>query len=150
MHDADDGRGEPRVIRDLIAIRDTVASAFSITLTDGDFEYGRDEIVHVFLHETCHAAVSALVPWIHRLDEEEHTALDEILARLVEETIGLSLGLPAHTPEEQVRELVRYPVAISIDQYLHLRNDWRERYWPERDLKGMARCVLDHLRHSRR
>ncbi|NLU41051.1 MAG: hypothetical protein GXX08_02480 [Firmicutes bacterium] len=50
-----------------------------------------------FLYEACHAAVLRCVPWIDDLDEDEHTALDEVLARLLETEVADLIGLFAHS-----------------------------------------------------
>lgn len=81
-----------QIIDELLHIIQQIESALDIQLTGQDFADGRNEIVHIFLHESCHAAVSRIAPWIHDLEEHEHTALDEILARLLESTIGSQLN----------------------------------------------------------
>jgi predicted Zn-dependent protease len=82
------------------------------------------------------------------LEESDHTALDEILARLLEEKIGLALGLAVHTSEEQVRELMHYPVKITVEQYEHLRRKWQQQYWPAKDVGRMATYTLNYLRRK--
>jgi hypothetical protein len=137
-----------KLLAELRAIVRQIESALDLRLKDQDFAHGQEEILHVFLHEACHAAVCHAVPWIHDLDERAHTALDEILARLLEEEIGLALGLFVHTPEEPVRELARYPVAITVEQYEHLHRRWRQHYWPGRDVEGLATYALGYLRRE--
>ena len=90
--------------------------------------------------------VSNRLPWIHELGESAHTALDEVLARLLEEEIGLTLGLAVHTSEEQVHELRRYPVNITVEQYEHLQRQWQQTHWPAKDVEGMATYALNYLR----
>jgi hypothetical protein len=135
-----------KLFGELEAVIQQIESALNVRLTDEDFADGREELLHVFTHEACHAAVSHRIPWIHELDEQDHTVLDEVLARLLEERIGLALGLYVHSPEEHVRELSRYPVEITVEQYEHLYAEWRRRYWPARDLEGMASYALSYLR----
>jgi len=135
-----------KLLDDLTNIIREIESSLSVHLTDEDFRDGRDETVHIFLHEACHAAVSNCAPWIHELDDSDHTALDEVLARLLEEKIGLLLGLAVHTSEEQVRELRHYPVSITVEQYERLRREWQQKYWPARDVEGMATYTLNYLR----
>jgi len=138
-----------RILDDLIAAAQQIETALDLRLTDEDFADGRDEILHVFVHEACHAAVYHCVPWIRELEARDHTALDEILARLLEDRMGIALGLPVHSTEEHVAELMRYPVAISAEGYEHLRRKWRRRYWPDRDVAGMAEYVLGYLARER-
>ena len=137
-----------KLLDDLAAIIRQIESALGLRLTDQDFADGREEVLHVFLHESCHAAVSHAAPWIHDLDDRDHTALDELPVRLLEEEIGRALGLFVHTPEEQVRELARYPVMMTVEQYGHLRRRWREAYWPAQDIEGMATYTLAYLRRE--
>lgn len=137
-----------KLFDDLTNIIREIESALGVHLTDENFKDGRDEIVHIFLHEACHAAVSNCLPWIHELDDSDHTALGEVLARLLEEEIGLALGLAVHTSEEQVRELMHYPVRITVEQYEHLRRKWQQQYWPAKDIAGMATYTLNYLRQK--
>ncbi len=134
-----------KLLDDLGNILRKIEATFDVHLTDENFADGRDEIVHVFLHEACHAVVSSRVSWIHGLDDSDHTALDEVLARLIEEKIGLVLGLAVHSSEEQVHELLHYPVKITVEQYEHLREKWQKQYWPARDIEGMAMYALNYL-----
>ena len=137
-----------KLINDIANILREVESVLGMQLTDEDFADGRDEIVHIFLHEACHAAVSNRVPWIHELNDNEHTVLDEVLARLLEGEIGLGLGLTVHTPEECVRELRHYPVKITLEQYECLQAEWQQRYWPLKDIEGIATYALIYLRQE--
>jgi hypothetical protein len=123
-------------------------SAFGVNLTDEHFEDGREEILHVFLHETCHAVVAASVPWIHDLPEQEHTALDEVLARLLETELGGAMGFHVHSVDEHVRELSMYGVEIPADLYQWLQEEWREHYSAAGNLVGMAGFALEALRRA--
>lgn len=114
-------------------------------MEDVDFVDGREEIVHVFLHEACHAAISNKVPWIHDLIDEQHTVVDEVLIRLLENKICLILGMPAHSSEEHVRELEMYYVEITVEQFEHLNKQWQQQCEPRKDLEGMGYCILNHL-----
>lgn len=134
-----------KLLDELTAIVGQLESKLDVHLTDDDFADGHDEIVHVFLHEACHAALSNRVPWIHNLTDEQHTALDEVLARLLEDRMSSLQGLPTHTPEQHVRELGMYPVRITAKQYEHLRTAWQQQYGPTKDLAGMATYTLNHL-----
>jgi hypothetical protein len=93
------------LLKTLNNINTMIEATLVIELTDEDFADGREEIEHIYFHEACHAAISHCVPWIHTLDEEEHTAVDEIMARFLELEIGQSFGMPVHTSQEHVDEL---------------------------------------------
>ena len=134
-----------KLLGELAEIIQRLEAEMDVRLTDKDFADGRNEIIHVFLHEACHAAVSNSVSWIHDLPDEQHTALDEILARLLENQMSLLLGHSAHTPEEHIHELSMYPVKIMIEQWNYLSTKWKQRYGPKKDLEGMARHALKCL-----
>lgn len=138
-----------KLLDDLADIVREIESALGVHLTDQNFKDGRSEIVHIFLHESCHAALSKCVPWIHDLDDNAHTALDEILARLLEEKTAIALSLTPHSSMEQVRELSHYPVEITVGQYEHLQGECQKRYWPTKDIEGMARYTIDYLNLER-
>jgi hypothetical protein len=129
----------------LKAILARVEAELGVRLTDDDFAAGREEIEHILLHEACHAAVANRAPWVRDLPEEQHTAMDEVVARLVEDSLATQLGLLAHTPEEHVKELLRYPIEITVEQYEHLRTQWQQHYGPYQDLSGMANYVLKYF-----
>lgn len=110
-----------KLLDDLTAIVEQVDSALIIRLTDKNLADGQDEMLHVLLHEACQAAVANSVPWIHEPDDGDHAALDQVLARLLEEEMGLAPGLPIHRADEQVEELARYPVVTTVEQWEGLR-----------------------------
>ncbi len=119
---------ELRFLSELEDIVQRIESVVGIHLDDGDFAGAREEIIHVLLHEACHAAVASCVPWIRDLDESEHTALDEILARLLEVEIGTSLGLFVHSADEHARELAMYGIQVSVETLRSLQKQWRQQY----------------------
>ena len=144
------------LLAELAVIAEQVQVELGVRPTEDDWADAREELVHVFLHEACHAALSNAAPWIHDLPDEQHTAVDEVVARLLEDHMARRLGLYAHTPRQHVRELEMYPVRISVDQYAHLAAMWKAPYGPGKDLDGMARYVWrllfpkakDHTLHA--
>lgn len=137
-----------KLLSDLEGIVQQVESAVGVDLDDDNFAYGRDEIIHVFLHEACHAAVSRCVPWIDELDDSEHTALDEILARLLETEIANLVGVDAHSSAEHAQELSMYGIAITTELFTRLQEEWQRSYWPTRDILGMASFAREELRSA--
>jgi uncharacterized protein (DUF952 family) len=137
------------LLDNLSNINKVIEATLMINLTEDDFSDGREEIEHIYFHEACHAAITHCIPWIHTLDEEEHTAVDEIMARFLEVEIGQSFGMPVHTPEAHVQELRLYPVNITMAGFEHLMGVWEAYFWPNKDLAGMATYVLTYLRHRR-
>ena len=133
-----------KLLDEIAEIVEQIESELDVHLTDEDFAGGHDEIVHIFLHESSHAALSNRVPWIHNLTDEQHTAVDEILARLLEDHISSLMGLPVHTPQQHVHELGMYPVRITVEQYEHLRTVCNS-YMADKDLEGMATYTLNYL-----
>ena len=91
------------------------------------------------------AAVSGCAPWIQDLNEEEHTAVDEIIARLLENEISSRFDPSSHTLEEHISELAMYSIRISSGQFAHLCSEWNRKYWSERDLAGMAGYIHGFL-----
>ncbi len=134
------------LFEDLAAIKTKLERTLEIVLNDEDFVGGREEVIHIFLHEACHAAISHAAPWIHDLAGEEHTAVDELMARFLEKEIGKSLGLFVHSTDEYIQELQRYPVDVTKDNYAYLNIIWESYFWPRKDLPGMATFVLAFLR----
>lgn len=134
-----------KLLDELANIIHRLEAEMDVRLTDEDFADGHQEIIHVFLHEACHAAVSNSVSWIHDLSDKQHTALDEILARLLENQMSILLGYSTHTPQEHIHELSMYPVKIKPKQWEYLSKQWKQRYGPKKDLGGMAKHVLDYL-----
>ena len=64
-----------KLLDEIAEIVEQIESELDVHLTDEDFAGGHDEIVHIFLHESSHAALSNRVPWIHNLTDEQHTCL---------------------------------------------------------------------------
>jgi len=65
----------------------------------------REEILHVVIHETCHTAISHAAPWVNALPDTQHTAVDEIAARVLETEVSEQQSLYAHSVESHAREL---------------------------------------------
>ena len=131
-----------KVLEELNNILSTIENAMQIELKDDDFVVGRDQLLHIFLHEASHAVVTNQVKWIHELDEDKETAVDEILARFLDDDFVKILGMASHTIAEHVNELSKYPVQISENEFSKLKDIWRKVYFPERNVEGMAKELL--------
>ncbi|MBG0787678.1 MAG: hypothetical protein H0S79_21525, partial [Anaerolineaceae bacterium] len=94
-------------------INKAIGTTLDIELTDRDFADGREELLHIYCHEACHAALAHSVPWLKDLPEKEHTLVDEVLARLLEKEFAPRLGLYLHSDEEFLVELSMYPVEVE-------------------------------------
>jgi uncharacterized protein (DUF952 family) len=134
------------ILIDLAKTDATVETLLEIELKAEDFAAGKEEIEHIYLHETCHAALAHTVPWLAGLSEAEHTAVDEIMARLLEKEIAPKLGLFTHSDDEFLDELKMYHVDLDRGTYDEFSSVWESQFWPARDLPGMARYVLTVLR----
>jgi hypothetical protein len=110
----------PKLQADIAEANRGVESVFGISLRGED----QEEILHVFLHEACHAAVSKASPWIHDLPEDQHTLIDEIAARLLEAEIASRLGLYTHSIDEHVEELAFYGFTVPTESYRSLVEAW--------------------------
>lgn len=136
---------ELELVDSLSAILNHVEAALDLQLTSDDLQEGYPDIAHVFLHEVCHAALAHAAPWVIDLPGEQHTAVDEVVARLIEDEMASSLGMFVHSPKQHVHELGGYPVRITVTQYGHLRDKWKGQYGPAKDPEGMARYALHYL-----
>jgi uncharacterized protein (DUF952 family) len=132
----------------LAQIRDVVGAGLDIDLTEQDFTDVREELQHIYCHETCHAALAHQVPWLRDLPEDEHTMVDETLARFLEKVFAPRLGLFLHSDEEFLVELSMYPAAFEREAYLSLSAVWKSTFWPRKNLAGMAVHTLLTLRHG--
>jgi uncharacterized protein (DUF952 family) len=132
----------------LAQIRDVVGAGLDIDLTEQDFVDAREELQHIYCHEACHAALAHLVPWLEDLPEDEHTVVDETLARFLEKVFAPQLGLFLHSDDEFLVELSMYPAALEREAYLRLSSVWESTFWPRKDLAGMAVHTLLTLRHG--
>ena len=139
---------EETLLESLARINREVETTLNIELTDRDFTDGRDELLHIYCHEACHAALAHCVPWLGELPEGEHTLVDEVLARLLEKEIAPRLGLYLHSNEEFLVELSMYSVEIAQESYERLSAAWDADFWPRHDLAGMAVHALMTLRHG--
>jgi hypothetical protein len=134
-----------KLFDDLAAILGHVEAELDLRLTDDDLADGVDDVAHVFLHEVCHAALAHAAPWVLDLPEAQHTAVDEVAARLIEDQMATQLGLLVHTPRQHVHELSGYPVHITVEQYTHLHDVWQTQYEPGQDVAGLAKHALHCL-----
>ena len=139
---------ESALLESLARIDAEIGSALGIRLTEQDFANGRDELLHIYCHEACHAALVHSVPWLAKLPEEEHTLVIEILVRLLEKEVAPSLGLYLPSDEAFLVELSMYPVGLKRETFRQLCAVWTAAFWPRRDLAGMAVHALLTLRHG--
>ena len=136
----------PKLHADIEAAIQAVESTFGISLHDENFRgEDREEILHVFVHETCHAAVSQASPWIHDLPEDEHTLIDEIVARLLEAEIAAQLGLHTHSIDEHVEELTFYGFTVPTESYRTLVETWKTLPHTAEGIDRLAYVVRDTL-----
>ena len=139
---------ELTLLEGLTQINEVIGSALGMRLTEQDFADGRDELLHLYCHEACHAALAHDIPWLTDLPEEEHTVVDETLARLLEKEFAPPLGLFLHSDEEFLVELSMYPVDLERETFRQFGEVWASTFWPRRDLAGMAVYALQTLRHG--
>ncbi|MDI6825277.1 MAG: hypothetical protein QME93_12525 [Bacillota bacterium] len=138
---------KPRVLDEMASVVTRLKEDFHLSLTDEDFAFARDELLHVFLHEACHAALYRAIPWLLRLHDDEHVLIDEVLARILESDLAPAFGLTPHTVEEHMEEFSRYDLKfpLSAEQYVHLADVWRERYGASRDVAAFAEYARKYL-----
>jgi uncharacterized protein (DUF952 family) len=143
-----DNPSKKSILNDLHKIDRFIETLLGIELMAEDFAAGKEEIEHIYCHEACHAALAHCVPWVAELPEQEHTAVDEIMARLIEKEVAPELGLFTHSDKEFLEELAMYPVDLDWEAYNELLSVWQAQFWPARDLPGMARYVQTVLRYG--
>ena len=120
------------------AIR-SVENVYGVNLRDESFRReDREEIVHVLVHEACHAVILQAFPWIHDLPEREHTLVDEVAARFLEGEIARRLGLHRHSIDEHGEELSFYGFAVPPEALASLAEQWEGL---SRDSDGVDRLV---------
>jgi len=118
-----------------------IEASFGVRISDEELLGDMPHVVHVLLHEACHAA---LARHVGRIAETDHPAWDqaiEVVAQIMEGEVAAGLGLPLHPPEEHVREIQALGMAkeLAPTHYEHLRRRWKEAYAPRKDLEGMLR-----------
>ena len=133
----------------LKSISNVIETALSIKLSQKDFDKGRAELLHVYLHETCRAAIVHCLPWINDLQDTEYNAIDEVMVHFLESEISSSLGLSIHSDPVFLVRLKRDAVFLDQVNFEHLKAVWQAYFWQKRDLEGMASYVLTILRHGR-
>ena len=133
----------------LCEIKHAVEAEIAIHLTEDDFADGRAEIEHIYFHEACHAAVAHCVPWVHTLNEKEHTALDELMARFLEVEIGKNTGMFVHKRQQNsLKSCGDIRWRSLAEAFEHLTDVWENHFWPMKDLAGMAAYTLAFLQHG--
>ncbi|MBE3518750.1 MAG: hypothetical protein IMW97_00400 [Firmicutes bacterium] len=103
-------------------------------------------MIHVFLHEACHALFYR-IPWLKELHDQEHALIDEVLARILESDLSPLFGLTPHTIEEHVEELSHYDLKFRVtkENLEHLAAAWNKEYKRSRDLTGFAEYTRKYL-----
>lgn len=136
------------ILEKMTQINGLIAATLGIELTDEDFADGREQLLHIYCHEACRAALVHCVPWLRDLPEREHILVDEVLARLLERELSPRLGLYLPSDAEFLVELSMYPVQIDRIIYEGFNSVWESVFWPHKDLAGMAVHILMTLRHG--
>jgi hypothetical protein len=131
-----------KVLDEFQNIVDTIENTMQIKLKDEDFVIGQEQMFHIFLHETSHAVITNQARWVHDLEEEKEIAVDEILARLLDDELSQIIGLHHHSITEHVDELSKYPVQITIEEFARLKEKWQRFYFPNKNVEGMANELL--------
>jgi hypothetical protein len=127
------------------AIR-TVQAAYDIDLQETVFRpEHREEVLHVVIHETCHTAISHSAPWVNTLPDNEHTAVDEIAARVLETEISEQLSLYVHSVEGHVRELGNYGLDIPVDTLGDIFSVWTSLPHTKAGIESLCKHIRETL-----
>ena len=132
----------------LARIKGIFETKLGVSLTDADFAEGHADVERISLHEACRTAVSHCVPWLQALGEDEHNAVNALMARFLEVALGADTGMSIRSTAEFLEELNRGLVAVSPEALEHLMGVWEGFFWQDKDLSGMATYTLVYLRHG--
>jgi hypothetical protein len=150
------GRIYPGPVQDLLDSFQLIEKQFKLTITEEDFIIGRQQLLHIFNHETLHAVISKKVSWIHELEESEETLVDEILVRVLNHHFVHRVNLteklrPYYVPDttKDVRDLEGYGVGLPEERYVEILNVWKKRFGSPEMIEPMAQWLLDEHRAGR-
>jgi hypothetical protein len=146
----------PGPIRDLLESFDLIEKQFELSITDGDFAVGRQQLLHIFNHETLHAVISHKVPWVHNLEEAEETLVDEILVRVLDRyfvdqnKLGKKPG-PRYVPDpaKDVRGMAAYGISLTAREFEDIVATWKKRFGSPDTIEPMAQWLLEEHRAGR-
>lgn len=106
-------------------IVEEVERILGVSLNQKEVEERGRQSLRVFVHELLHAALSQTLPNISDPTDPQKDLAQEIIVRILEDSICEKLGLPTHTFDEHVDELARlFPGhPISTEDYKKLAKD---------------------------
>lgn len=126
-----------------------VQTTYGLDLQDTAFRpEHREEILHVVIHETCHTAISLSAPWVNTLPDDQHTAVDEIAARILETEISGKLSKYVHSIEGHAHELSHYGLHISVDTLKGFFAAWETLPCSAEGIDQLCQRIRDGLFHQ--
>ncbi len=146
----------PEAVQNLLDSLCEMEKIYDISLEDKDFVIGKQQLLHIFNHETLHAVISKRVPWIHKLQESEETLVDEILARVLNHDLVKKANLleklkPWYIPDtgKDARDLEGYGIHVTESQFKEILKTWETRFGTAETVEHMAKWLLEEHRANR-
>ena len=100
------------------------------------------EAIHIAIHELAHLYIDEALPCLTKLDDKQHTLVDEVLARFLERKTSSELNLLVESFEEQLEELRNYPelkeLKWNVESYKELYNSFEGYVKEGKTLKDFA------------
>jgi hypothetical protein len=101
------------------------------------------QAVHIVIHELAHAYVERALPWLSKIEDDQHTLIDEVLARFLERRVSKELSLFVESFEEQLKELRMYSplrnLSWDVDFYGKLYDDFEKHVRQGGNLESFAK-----------
>jgi hypothetical protein len=87
----------------------------SVKVTRETIDETTKHVVHIVIHELAHVYMGKALPWLDNLKDNQHTLIDEVLARFLERKVSKELDLHVESFEEQLKELKMYSPLSNLD-----------------------------------
>jgi hypothetical protein len=101
------------------------------------------QAIHIVIHELAHVYVEGALPWLSKIEDDQHTLIDEVLARFLERKVSKELNLFVESFEEQLKELRMYSplrnLSWDADFYSRLYDDFEKHVLQAGNLQSFAK-----------
>ena len=147
----------PYAVQNLLDSLNDIEKIYEISIKNEDFVIGKQQLLHIFNHETLHAVISSKVTWIHQIPEAEETLVDEILVRILNHDFVEKAKLheklkPWYLPnaKKDSRDLdYGYGIHVSEKQFKTILSVWRTQFGTAKDIEPMAKWLLNEHKEKR-
>jgi len=101
------------------------------------------QAIHIVIHELAHAYVERALPWLSKIEDDQHTLIDEVLARFLERKVSKELNLFVESFEEQLKEIKMYSplrnLSWDVGFYGKLYDDFEKNVQQVGNLESFAK-----------